>query len=73
MKGVNNKMENTVVNCAKLIIGNASILVQFDDKDSTEIVIKRRKTWSNKKYVGKALEETGFKPSWDFKYDWELR
>lgn len=60
-----------IVNDAKIIIRIASVLVQFNNDE--EVIIKKRKSWSHKKYIDEALKQTGFKPSWDFSYSWELR
>lgn len=64
-------MNNKTVNSAKIIFRIASVLVEFDN--NTEVIIKKRKSWSYKKYIDEALKQTQLTPSWDFRYSWELR
>jgi hypothetical protein len=33
---------------------------------------KYRKSWSNRKYIDTVFDKSGIKPSWKFRYGWEM-
>jgi hypothetical protein len=64
---------DAIASYAKVIYkGKMAEVSLYSDKGSDKITFERRKSWSHKKYVDKALELSGMHPSWDFRYGWEI-
>lgn len=64
---------NITVSYAKIIYTGEKVEINLYNGENPSIVtFKRRKTWSHKKYVDKALEKSGLNPSYDFRYGWEI-
>jgi hypothetical protein len=57
---------------AEVIYIGTNVEVKLHCANDTKIIIfERRKSWSHRKYVENALQQSGIKPSWDFRYGWE--
>lgn len=54
-------------------LNNQAIITFTNNKESNTITFNYRKSWSHRKYIDKALEQSGIKPSWEFKYGWEYK
>lgn len=64
---------NMLATYAKVLYKGDTVNVIFsNDQETNTITFKRRKSWSHKKYVDKALSESGITPSWNFRYGWEV-
>jgi hypothetical protein len=64
---------NMIATYAKILYKDDTVNVIFsNDQETNTITFKRRKSWSHKKYVDKALSESGITPSWNFRYGWEI-
>jgi hypothetical protein len=62
-----------ILNYAKVIYTDKMVTVNLCGNEETNIItFERRRSWSHKKYVDKALEQSGMQPSWDFRYGWEF-
>lgn len=46
-------------------------IVFTNNNETNTVTFIKRKAWSHRKYIDKAIEESGIKPSWEFKYGWE--
>ena len=67
-------MENIIASSAKIIYQGKIVHVELLSNHGTIINhFEKRKSWSHKKYVDKALEQSNVKPSWDFRYSWEIK
>jgi len=65
---------NIVVDYAKIIYEGIFATINFYSGDKVNTIqFDRKKSWSHKKYINKAMEQTGVKPSWNFKYGWEIK
>jgi hypothetical protein len=64
---------NMTATYAKVLYKGDTVNVIFSNDQETNIItFKHRKSWSHKKYVDKALFESGITPSWNFRYGWEV-
>lgn len=64
---------NMTATYAKVLYKGDTVDVIFsNDQETNTITFKRRKSWSHKKYVDKALSESGIIPAWNFRYGWEV-
>jgi hypothetical protein len=64
---------NMTATYAKVLYKGDTVDVIFSNNQETNtITFKRRKSWSHKKYVDKAMSESGITPSWNFRYGWEI-
>jgi hypothetical protein len=52
--------------------GNKAVITFTNSNTSNSINFDYKRSWSHRKYIDKALELTGIKPSWEFKYGWEF-
>lgn len=53
------------------IKGNIVEVVFTNETESNTVTFKYRKSWSYRKYINTAMEKSGIKPSWEFRYGWE--
>lgn len=44
----------------------------INENEKVTVQFKYRKSWSHKKYIDKAISESGIKSSWNFRYGWEF-
>lgn len=62
-----------ITNYAKVTyVGKVVKVNLFSNEETNLLTFERRKSWSHRKYVDKALAESGMQPSWDFRYGWEF-
>ena len=67
-------MENIITSSAKIIYQGKIVHVELLSNNGTITNnFEKRKSWSHKKYGDKALEQSNVKPSWDFRYKWEIK
>jgi len=67
-------MENIISSSAIVIYQGKIVHVELLSNNGTITNnFEKRKSWSHKKYVDKALEQSNVKPSWDFRYKWEIK
>jgi hypothetical protein len=52
--------------------GNKAVITFTNSNTTNSINFDYKRSWSHRKYIDKALELTGIKPSWEFKYGWEF-
>jgi hypothetical protein len=52
--------------------GNKAVITFTNSNTSNSINFDYKRSWSHRKYIDKALELTGIKPSWEFRYGWEF-
>jgi hypothetical protein len=52
--------------------GNKAVITFTNSNTSNSINFEYKRSWSHRKYIDKALELTGIKPSWEFRYGWEF-
>jgi hypothetical protein len=53
-------------------LGNKAVITFTNSNESNSIKFDYKRSWSHRKYIDKALELTGIKPSWEFRYGWEF-
>jgi hypothetical protein len=62
-----------VADYARVVYVGADVTVEIHHGDNiTHVPYSRRKTWSHRKYINKALEQTRMGPGFDFRYGWEI-
>ncbi|MNG08652.1 hypothetical protein D3C84_920260 [compost metagenome] len=60
-----------IANYADIQYKGNQVDIVFANKNETNVVTYNyRKSWSHRKYLDKAIEQTGIKPSWEFTYGW---
>jgi hypothetical protein len=63
-----------IADYAEIIYSNNKAIITFtNNKESNIVTFNYRKSWSHRKYIDKALEQSGIKPSWEFRYGWEYK
>ncbi|MEK4907363.1 hypothetical protein [Niallia sp. FSL M8-0099] len=57
---------------ANILIDNNKVSITYsNDNQKATATFKYRKSWSMRKYIDYAFNNSNIKPSWEFKYGWE--